>query len=97
MLFGELVPQTLALARPLAVARAIVPLQRGLARICRPIISSAYSAAGVTADRELVRRTRPEHARAGRWSLAPRSPAGMGWCVVGDGLARFPQALQVTR
>jgi CBS domain containing-hemolysin-like protein len=39
MLFGELVPQNLALARPLAVARAIVPLQRGFTRICRPIIS----------------------------------------------------------
>lgn len=39
MLFGELVPQNLALARPLAVARKIVPLQRGFSRICRPIIS----------------------------------------------------------
>jgi CBS domain containing-hemolysin-like protein len=40
MLFGELVPQNLALARPLAVARAIVPLQRGFSRICRPVIRS---------------------------------------------------------
>jgi CBS domain containing-hemolysin-like protein len=40
MLFGELVPQNLALARPLGVARAIVPLQRAFSRICRPIISS---------------------------------------------------------
>jgi CBS domain containing-hemolysin-like protein len=39
MLFGELVPQNLALARPLAVARRIVPLQRGFSRLCRPIIS----------------------------------------------------------
>lgn len=40
MLFGELVPQNLALARPLAVARAIVPLQRLFARGCRPVISA---------------------------------------------------------
>jgi CBS domain containing-hemolysin-like protein len=40
MLFGELLPQNLALARPLGVARAIVPLQRGFARICRPVISA---------------------------------------------------------
>ena len=40
MLFGELIPQNLALARPLGVARAIVPLQRGFVRICRPVISA---------------------------------------------------------
>lgn len=40
MLLGELVPQNLALARPLAVARAIVPAQRLFARVCRPVISS---------------------------------------------------------
>ena len=34
MLCGELVPQNLAVARPLAVAPAIVPLQRGFSRIC---------------------------------------------------------------
>lgn len=38
MLFGELVPQNLALAKPIAVARAIAPLQRGFARVCRPVI-----------------------------------------------------------
>lgn len=40
MLFGELIPQNLALARPVGVARAIVPLQRTFARICRPVISA---------------------------------------------------------
>ncbi|MDT4910713.1 MAG: magnesium and cobalt exporter, family [Pseudonocardiales bacterium] len=40
MLFGELIPQNLALARPLGVARAIVPLQRGFSRICRPVIAA---------------------------------------------------------
>jgi CBS domain containing-hemolysin-like protein len=39
MLLGELVPQNIALARPLPVARAIMPLQRGFARICRPVIA----------------------------------------------------------
>jgi CBS domain containing-hemolysin-like protein len=40
MLFGELIPQNLALARPLGVARAIVPVQRAFSRICRPVISA---------------------------------------------------------
>jgi CBS domain containing-hemolysin-like protein len=39
MLFGELLPQNLALSRPLSVARAIVPLQRGFTRACRPLIT----------------------------------------------------------
>ncbi|HVQ96089.1 MAG TPA: hemolysin family protein [Mycobacteriales bacterium] len=39
MLLGELVPQNLAISRPLPVARAIIPLQRGFARLCRPVIS----------------------------------------------------------
>lgn len=39
MLFGELVPQNLALARPLAVGRAIGPMLRGFARAGRPLIA----------------------------------------------------------
>ncbi|MEO6886690.1 MAG: hemolysin family protein [Jatrophihabitantaceae bacterium] len=38
MLFGELLPQNLAIARPLQVARIIVPIQRGFARAGRPLI-----------------------------------------------------------
>jgi CBS domain containing-hemolysin-like protein len=38
MLFGELVPQNLAISQPLPVARAIIPLQRGFARGGRPVI-----------------------------------------------------------
>jgi len=38
MLLGELVPQNLAISRPLPVARAVVPLQRGFSRVCRPVI-----------------------------------------------------------
>jgi CBS domain containing-hemolysin-like protein len=38
MLFGELVPQYFALARPLPTARAIVPFQLGFTRLCRPVI-----------------------------------------------------------
>jgi hypothetical protein len=37
MLFGELVPQNLALARPLPTTRAIVPFQLGFTRLCRPV------------------------------------------------------------
>jgi CBS domain containing-hemolysin-like protein len=39
MLLGELVPQNLAISRPLPVARAITPLQRGFSRACRPVIA----------------------------------------------------------
>jgi CBS domain containing-hemolysin-like protein len=39
MLFGELVPQNLAISRPLPTARAVIPLQTGFARVCRPVIA----------------------------------------------------------
>jgi CBS domain containing-hemolysin-like protein len=39
MLLGELVPQNLAISRPLPVARAVVPLQRRFSRACRPVIA----------------------------------------------------------
>ena len=39
MLLGELVPQNLAISRPLSVARAVVPLQREFSRACRPVIA----------------------------------------------------------
>jgi CBS domain containing-hemolysin-like protein len=38
MLFGELVPQNLAIARPLEVGRIIVPVQRAFTTVCRPVI-----------------------------------------------------------
>lgn len=38
MLVGELVPKNLAIARPLATARAVVPFQRGFTRALRPVI-----------------------------------------------------------
>jgi CBS domain containing-hemolysin-like protein len=60
MLLGELVPQNLALSRPLAVARAISPVQRGFARIGRPVIAVFNNTAngivrwlGVTPQQEL--------------------------------------------
>jgi hypothetical protein len=39
MLLGELVPQNLAISRPLPTARAVVPLLRGFSRVCRPVIA----------------------------------------------------------
>jgi CBS domain containing-hemolysin-like protein len=39
MLLGELVPQNLAISRPLPVARAVVPLLRAFSRVCRPVIA----------------------------------------------------------
>ncbi|HEX8306342.1 MAG TPA: hemolysin family protein [Jatrophihabitans sp.] len=45
MLFGELVPQNLALARSLATSRRIVPLLLGFTRVFRPVIASFNGAA----------------------------------------------------
>jgi CBS domain containing-hemolysin-like protein len=39
MLFGELVPQNLAISRPLPTALAITPFQRGFSRLFRPVIA----------------------------------------------------------
>src|SRR6266511_1705025 len=39
MLFGELVPRDLSIARPLGTALAVTPLQRGFTRLCRPVIA----------------------------------------------------------
>jgi CBS domain containing-hemolysin-like protein len=45
MLFGELVPQNLALARSLATSRRIVPLLLGFTRTLRPVIAACNGAA----------------------------------------------------
>jgi CBS domain containing-hemolysin-like protein len=45
MLFGELVPQNLALARSLATSRRIVPLLLGFTRALRPVITAFNGAA----------------------------------------------------
>jgi CBS domain containing-hemolysin-like protein len=45
MLFGELVPQNLALARSLATSRRIVPLLLGFTRVFRPVIAVFNGAA----------------------------------------------------
>jgi CBS domain containing-hemolysin-like protein len=39
MLFGELVPQNLAISRPLPTALIITPVQRGFSRLFRPVIA----------------------------------------------------------
>src|SRR5829696_704470 len=39
MLFGELVPQNLAIARPVPTARAVVPVLRRFSRVCRAVIA----------------------------------------------------------
>ena len=45
MLFGELVPQNLALARSLATSRRIVPLLLGFTSVLRPVIAAFNGAA----------------------------------------------------
>lgn len=39
MLLGELVPQNLAIARPMGIALAVAPIQRTFTTICRPAIA----------------------------------------------------------
>lgn len=51
LLFGELVPQNLALARPLGTSRAIVPLLLGFTRVFRPVIASFNGAANAVVRR----------------------------------------------
>ncbi|MCO5315092.1 MAG: hemolysin family protein [Solirubrobacterales bacterium] len=41
MIFGELAPKNLAIARPLAVARAVQGYQRGFTRVIRPLVLAA--------------------------------------------------------
>jgi len=71
MLFGELVPQNLAISRPLAVARAVIPLQRAWARAGRPVVSLFDGAAnaivralGVTPRQELRAARTPAELRS---------------------------------
>ncbi|MGH8962422.1 MAG: hemolysin family protein [Jatrophihabitantaceae bacterium] len=71
MLFGELVPQNLAISRPLAVARAVIPLQRGWALAGRPVVSLFDGAAnaivrglGVTPRQELRAARTPAELRS---------------------------------
>lgn len=45
MVFGELVPKNLAIARPMPVARAVTPLQRGFTTGTRPLIAVLNGAA----------------------------------------------------
>ncbi|MCL2454696.1 MAG: hemolysin family protein [Micrococcales bacterium] len=45
MLAGELVPKNLAIALPMATARAVVPIQRGFIAALRPLIAVANGAA----------------------------------------------------
>ncbi|MEO8888367.1 MAG: hemolysin family protein [Jatrophihabitantaceae bacterium] len=71
MLFGELVPQNLAISRPLAVARAVIPVQRAWARAGRPVVSLFDGAAnaivrslGVTPRQELRAARTPTELRS---------------------------------
>ncbi|QSB15395.1 HlyC/CorC family transporter [Natronosporangium hydrolyticum] len=45
MIFGELVPKNLAIARPMPTARAVTPLQRGFTAAARPLITVLNGAA----------------------------------------------------
>lgn len=53
MVFGELVPKNLAIARPLEVARNVAPFSRGFALLFSPIIRLFDGAARVVTERVL--------------------------------------------
>ena len=67
MVFGELVPKNLAIARPLATARRVQGFMRGFTRLMRPVISLLNGFAnailrgfGVEAQEELASARSPE-------------------------------------
>ncbi|MDQ2624830.1 MAG: hemolysin family protein [Actinomycetota bacterium] len=45
MIFGELVPKNMAIARPLGTARTVAPLQRGFTTALRPLITAFNNSA----------------------------------------------------
>jgi CBS domain containing-hemolysin-like protein len=47
MVFGELVPKNLAIARPLETARAVQGFQRGFTRVFKPVVRGANNTANV--------------------------------------------------
>jgi CBS domain containing-hemolysin-like protein len=67
MVFGELVPKNIAIARPLATARAVVWLQSGFAHAFRWLIDALNTAANA-----LVRRLGVEPAEELRSARSPR-------------------------
>jgi CBS domain containing-hemolysin-like protein len=70
MVFGELVPKNLAIARPLPVAKAVAGAQRGFSRVAGPLLSFLNGAAN-----RVVRLL--GIGGAGGAALGPR-PAGAG-------------------
>jgi len=73
MVFGELVPKNLAIARPLATARAVQGFQRGFTRVIRPLVLLSNG----TANRILRRLgTEPQEELA-----SARSPEELGSLV----------------
>ncbi|MGK2955231.1 MAG: hemolysin family protein [Solirubrobacterales bacterium] len=67
MVFGELVPKNLAIARPMATARAVQGFQRGFTRVFRPFVRIANGSAnailrriGIEPQEELASARSPE-------------------------------------
>ncbi|MBK5231991.1 MAG: HlyC/CorC family transporter [Thermoleophilia bacterium] len=67
MIFGELVPQNLAIARPMETARAVQGFQRGFSRVFRPFVRLANGSAnailrliGIEPQEELASARSPE-------------------------------------
>jgi CBS domain containing-hemolysin-like protein len=73
MIFGELVPKNLAIARPLPVAKAVTPLQRGFTTATRPLLSVLNGAAN-----QLLRAVGVQPQEQLR---SARSPHELGWLV----------------
>lgn len=73
MIFGELVPKNLAIARPLPVAKAVAPVQRGFTAWTRPLIAVLNGAAN-----QLLRAVGVEPQEELR---SARSPQELMWLV----------------
>ncbi|WAX56966.1 hemolysin family protein [Jatrophihabitans cynanchi] len=96
MLFGELVPQNLAISRPLEVGRRVAPFQRAWARTGRPVVAVFDGAAnaivralGVTPKQELRAARTPAELRSVITSSAEEGTLGVETALLLDRALSF--------
>ena len=92
MIFGELVPKNLAIARPMPVARAVTPLQRGFTTSTRPLLAVLNGAAN-----RLLRMVGVEPQEELRSARSPRELASLVRRSAQQGTLPKPTARLLTR
>jgi CBS domain containing-hemolysin-like protein len=92
MIFGELVPKNLAIARPMPVARAVTPLQRGFTTGTRPLIAVLNGAAN-----RLLRTVGVEPQEELRSARSPQELASLVRRSAQQGTLPTPTARLLTR